>query len=131
MPLKGMYSKKTLVNCTNQANILVNILGAINDHTPLNFRNFSPTYFLYRLHCKFYPGEPSLSAVCIKNQNLFIVYTAHFWSVYIPKVVFFSKKVVYCVILVLVLVLCDSNFCNSRCHNCGGALLKKRKYLSL
>ena len=53
---------------------------------------FLPNSFLYTLHCKFYTGEPSLSAVCCKQQNQFIIHTTHFRSLSIAKSRFFSKK---------------------------------------
>ena len=69
---------------------------------------FLTNLFLYRLHCKFYTGEPCVFQLSVaKKLNQFIVYTAQFRSVYriYQKVVFSAKKAVHC----------------------SGALLKKRK----
>ena len=79
---------------------------AVGIKTPVNFEDFSPPYFcMDYIHCKFYTGEPCLSAVYSKKQNQFIIYRTHFRSVYVPKSRFFGKNAVHC----------------------SGALLKKRK----
>ena len=76
-----------------------NILGNLSEFV------LTTTLLLYGLNCKFYTGEPCLSAVYSKKQNQFIIYRTHFRSVYVPKSSFFGKNAVHC----------------------SGALLKKRK----
>ena len=90
---------------TNQTLLSSNPLTTTRYKNAGQLWEFLTTLFLYGLHCKFYTGEPCLSAVYSKKQNQFIIYITHFRSVYVPKSRFFGINAVHC----------------------SGALLKKRK----
>ena len=105
---KSVYSKVFLFHFSAIHPFTINFFNPL---TTTRYKNagqlweFLTTLFLYGLHCKFYTGEPCLSAVYSKKQNQFIIYRTHFRSVYVPKSRFFGKNAVHC----------------------SGALLKKRK----
>ena len=55
------------------------------------FWDYLANLFFKRFLCKFYTEEPCPSSVCCEKQKQFIIYTTHFMSGYVPKIVFWPK----------------------------------------